>query len=100
MTSESNTMNPPLNPRANDVSLRDTLDCYGLIFRLNHCRGTGTLHARHYAIDTTGVAPVVKQAVQGLRPLGQCAIVGFTGEVTFKHSARNYGRRQGIDRRY
>ncbi len=37
----------------------------------------------HYAIETTGVSEVVKQSVQALRPLGTCAIVGVTGEVTF-----------------
>ncbi|MGX9929764.1 NAD(P)-dependent alcohol dehydrogenase [Virgibacillus salarius] len=37
----------------------------------------------HYAIDTTGVPPVVKQSIHALRPLGQCAIVGVTPEITF-----------------
>lgn len=35
----------------------------------------------HYAIDTTGVPAVVKQGLKGLRPLGQLAIVGVTGEM-------------------
>ncbi len=37
----------------------------------------------HYAIDTTGVPEVVKQGLLGLRPLGQLAIVGVTGDMTF-----------------
>lgn len=37
----------------------------------------------HYAVETTGVSEVVKQSVHALRPLGTCAIVGVTGEVTF-----------------
>ena len=37
----------------------------------------------HYAVETTGVAEVVKQSVRALRPLGTCAIVGITGDVTF-----------------
>jgi len=37
----------------------------------------------HYALETTGVPPVVKQSIHALRPLGQCAIVGVTGEMTF-----------------
>lgn len=37
----------------------------------------------HYAIETTGVPAVVKQSVHALRPLGQCAIVGFTPEMNF-----------------
>lgn len=41
--------------------------------------GTGTV----YAIETTGVAAVVKQALAGVKPLGTVAIVGFTGEVCF-----------------
>lgn len=30
----------------------------------------------HYAIDTTGVSPVVRQALQGLRPRGELAVIG------------------------
>lgn len=37
----------------------------------------------HYAIETTGIPAVVKQSMHALRPLGQCAIVGITPEVTF-----------------
>ncbi|MCJ1908677.1 NAD(P)-dependent alcohol dehydrogenase [Planococcus ruber] len=37
----------------------------------------------HYAVETTGVPPVVKQAIHSLRPLGACAIVGVTPEMTF-----------------
>lgn len=35
-----------------------------------------------YAVETTGVSVVVRQALHALRPLGKCAIVGVTGEVT------------------
>lgn len=35
----------------------------------------------HYAVETTGVSPVVKQSLQALRPLGVCAIVGITPEM-------------------
>ncbi len=36
----------------------------------------------HYAVETTGVPKVVKQSLNALRPLGICAIVGVTPEVT------------------
>lgn len=36
----------------------------------------------HYAVDTTGVPPVVRQCLQALRPLGTAAIVGVTPEMT------------------
>lgn len=36
-----------------------------------------------FAIETTGVPAVVKQSIHALRPLGQCAIVGITPEMTF-----------------
>ena len=36
----------------------------------------------HYAVETTGVPLVVLQSLRALRPLGQCAIVGVTPEVT------------------
>lgn len=36
----------------------------------------------HYAVETTGVPPVVRQALQALRPLGECAIVGVTPEMS------------------
>ncbi|MBP6862844.1 MAG: NAD(P)-dependent alcohol dehydrogenase [Neisseriaceae bacterium] len=35
-----------------------------------------------YAIETTGVPALVKQALASIRPLGTVAIVGFTNEVT------------------
>lgn len=35
----------------------------------------------HYAVETTGVPPVVHQSMQSLRPLGTCAIVGVTPEM-------------------
>lgn len=36
-----------------------------------------------YAVETTGVPTVVKQALAAIKPLGVVAIVGFTGDVTF-----------------
>ena len=36
----------------------------------------------HYAVETTGVPPVVKQSLNALRPLGACAIVGVTPEMS------------------
>lgn len=35
----------------------------------------------HYAVESTGVPPVVRQCLQALRPLGQAAIVGVTPEM-------------------
>lgn len=35
----------------------------------------------HYAVETTGVPPVVRQCLNALRPLGQAAIVGVTPEM-------------------
>lgn len=35
----------------------------------------------HYAVETTGVPPVVRQALNALRPLGRAAIVGVTPEM-------------------
>lgn len=35
----------------------------------------------NYAVDTTGVPPVVRQCLQALRPLGVAAIVGVTPEM-------------------
>ncbi len=35
-----------------------------------------------YAVETTGVPVVVKQALAAIKPLGTVAIVGFTGDVT------------------
>ena len=37
----------------------------------------------HFALETTGIPVVVKQSIHALRPLGQCAIVGVTPEITF-----------------
>lgn len=39
--------------------------------------GSGT----HYAVETTGAPPVVKQCLNSLRPLGVAAIVGVTPEM-------------------
>lgn len=36
-----------------------------------------------FAVETTGVPIVVKDAVASIKPLGKVAIVGFTGDVTF-----------------
>ena len=36
----------------------------------------------NYAVETTGVPQVVKQSLNALRPLGTCAIVGVTPEMT------------------
>lgn len=35
----------------------------------------------HYAVESTGVPPVVRQCLNALRPLGQAAIVGVTPEM-------------------
>lgn len=35
----------------------------------------------NFAVETTGVPPVVKQSLHALRPLGTCAIVGVTPEM-------------------
>ena len=35
----------------------------------------------HYAVESTGVPPVVRQSLNALRPLGQVAIVGVTPEM-------------------
>ncbi|HBR6852121.1 TPA: NAD(P)-dependent alcohol dehydrogenase [Klebsiella aerogenes] len=37
----------------------------------------------HYAIETTGVAAIVLQAIHAIKPLGTVAVVGFTGDITF-----------------
>jgi aryl-alcohol dehydrogenase len=50
-----------------------------VVAEIKEITGGGT----HYAVETTGVPPVVKQAIHGLRPLGTCAIVGVTPEMTF-----------------
>lgn len=36
----------------------------------------------NFAVETTGVPPVVKQSLNALRPLGTCAIVGVTPEMS------------------
>lgn len=36
----------------------------------------------HYAVESTGVPPVVRQCLHALRPLGQAAIVGVTPEMS------------------
>lgn len=36
----------------------------------------------HYAVETTGVPPVVRQCLNALRPMGQAAIVGVTPEMS------------------
>ena len=36
----------------------------------------------HYAVETTGVPPVVRQSMHALRPLGVVAIVGVTPEMS------------------
>lgn len=41
-----------------------------------------TEHGAHYAVETTGVPKVVKQSLNALRPLGVCAIVGVTPEMS------------------
>ncbi|WKA52433.1 NAD(P)-dependent alcohol dehydrogenase [Planococcus liqunii] len=50
-----------------------------VVNEIKEITGGGT----HYAVETTGVPPVVKQAIHSLRPLGSCAIVGVTPEITF-----------------
>lgn len=35
----------------------------------------------HYAVETTGVPPVVKQSLNALRPLGTVAVIGITPEM-------------------
>lgn len=36
----------------------------------------------HYAVETTGLPPVVRQCLNALCPLGQAAIVGVTPEMS------------------
>lgn len=43
-----------------------------VVEKIKDITGGGT----HYAVDTTGVSPVVKQALQGLRPRGELAVIG------------------------
>ena len=37
----------------------------------------------HYALETTGVPIVIKQALQSIRPLGVLGVIGIAGDVTF-----------------
>jgi aryl-alcohol dehydrogenase len=48
-----------------------------VVKEIKEATGGGT----HYAVDTTGVPPVIRQSLQALRPLGVCAIVGITPEM-------------------
>lgn len=45
-----------------------------VVAEIKAASGGGT----HYAVETTGVPPVVKQSLNALRPLGKVAIVGVT----------------------
>ncbi len=47
----------------------------------------------HYAIETTGVAAIVLQAIHAIKPLGTVAVVGFTGDITFNVQKRSDGGR-------
>lgn len=49
-----------------------------VVQEIKNVSGGGT----HYAVETTGVPPVVRQSLHALRPLGQCAIVGVTPEMS------------------
>ena len=48
-----------------------------VVARIKEITGGGS----HYAVETTGVPPVVRQSLQALRPLGTCAIVGITPKM-------------------
>ena len=48
-----------------------------VVEEIKRITGTGS----HYAVETTGVPPLVKQGLNALRPLGTLAIVGVTPEV-------------------
>lgn len=48
-----------------------------IVKEIRAASGGGT----HYAIESTGVPPVVRQCLNALRPLGQAAIVGVTPEM-------------------
>lgn len=48
-----------------------------VVKEIQNLSGGGT----HYAVETTGVPPVVRQSLNALRPLGQVAIVGVTPEM-------------------
>lgn len=43
---------------------------------------SATAGGTHYAVESTGAPPVVRQCLQALRPLGQAAIVGVTPEMS------------------
>lgn len=49
-----------------------------VVQEIQQASGGGT----HYAVETTGVPPVVRQCLHALRPLGQAAIVGVTPEMS------------------
>ena len=49
-----------------------------VVKEIKNASGGGT----HYAVESTGVPPVVRQCLHALRPLGQAAIVGVTPEMT------------------
>lgn len=48
-----------------------------IVKEIKEASGGGT----HYAVETTGAPPVVRQCLNALRPLGQAAIVGVTPEM-------------------
>lgn len=48
-----------------------------VVKEIKEATGGGT----HYAVETTGVPPVVRQSLHALRPLGVSAIVGVTPEM-------------------
>jgi len=50
-----------------------------VVQEIKEATGGGT----HYAVETTGVPPVVRQSLHALRPLGISAIVGVTPEMNF-----------------
>lgn len=49
-----------------------------VVKEIREASGGGT----HYAVESTGVPPVVRQSLHALRPLGVAAIVGVTPEMT------------------
>lgn len=48
-----------------------------VVKEIKEASGGGT----HYAVESTGAPPVVRQCLHALRPLGQAAIVGVTPEM-------------------
>ena len=48
-----------------------------VVEEIRDASGGGT----HYAVESTGAPPVVRQCLHALRPLGQAAIVGMTPEM-------------------